>query len=51
MRADLVAAGWCGYGVTMLMMEVVGNSGGVLVEGFVGGGQGKRNGRHRDDHW
>ena len=50
--AALVAAGGgVGYGVTMLTMEVVGNGGVGLVEGFVGCGQGKRNGRHPGGHW
>ena len=42
--------GGCGYGVTMLMMEVVGNDGGGRVEGFKGGGKGERNGRQRGDN-
>ena len=40
----------CGYSVTMLTMEVVGNGGGGQVEGFGGGGKGKRNGWHQGDH-
>ena len=31
-------------------MEAVGNSGGGQFEGFRGGVQGEKNGRHRDDH-
>ena len=34
----------------MLTIKAVGNGGGGKVEGFGGGGQGERNGRHQDDH-
>ena len=34
----------------MMKMEAMGNSGGRLVEGFGGSGQGESNGRHWDDH-
>ena len=51
-RADLVAVGGgCGYGVTILTTEAAGNGRGGRVEGFGGGVQGERNGRHWDDHW
>ena len=43
--------GGCGYGVTILTMEAAGNGGGGQVEGFRGGVQGERNGRHWNDHW
>ena len=42
--------GGCGYRVTILAMEAVGNGRGGLVEVFGGGGQGERNGRHQDGH-
>ena len=42
--------GECGYGVTMLTMEVVGNGGGGKVEGFSGGEKGERNGRQWGDN-
>ena len=42
--------GGCGHGITMLMVEAVGISGGGRVEGLGGGGKSERNGRHRDDH-
>ena len=42
--AALVATGGCGYGVTMLMVEAVGNGGGGQVEGLGGVGKGERNG-------
>ena len=40
----------CGYGVTMLTMEAVGNGGKEKVEGFGGDGKGEINGRHQYDH-
>ena len=43
--------GGCGYRVTMLTMQTVGNGGGGRVEGLSGGGKGERNGRQRDDNW
>ena len=47
---DFVAAGGCGFGVTMLMVEAVGISGGGRVEGLGGGGKGERNGQQWDNH-
>ena len=43
--------GVCSYGVTVLMLGVVGNGVGVRVDGLGGGGQGERNGRQKDDNW
>ena len=43
--------GGCGYGITMIKMEDLGNIGGGRVEVFGGGGKGERNGWHWDDHW
>ena len=42
--------GGCGYGVTMLKMEVVENGGGGKVEGFGGCELDERNRQHQDDH-
>ena len=38
------------YGITVLNMEVAGNSGVGRVKGFGGGVRGERNGWHQDDH-
>ena len=44
------SGGGCGYGVTILTIEAVGNGGGGWVEGFGGDGKGERNGRQLDNH-
>ena len=43
-EALVAAEGRCGKSAMMLMIEAVGNGGGVQVKGFGGGGQGERNG-------